>query len=318
MAGDSDFPPRNLSNDEELAKFAYDAAYGIPIYEQGYDWFWSVFQPAIERYEKSDDGDSDYLSWSYYCIGDVHDLNGASWAAIHAYRKAVSYDSNNGAAYREMAKCFSKLGLYPMAKKINDKARFEWPHDPDITSDREQIDSESKDEPMPLTPSEVAVADALEQLARKRPAQAIERLSSFQDQESLQVRLRAHGALEDIPAYFETWREYLVEADEMFFWPQDYFFMPEKVWCDPKIWSLFRHCGLPFGGWFSHYEGLDDKETQTATDPEFMALSTSDRIAKKLDYYIAYHGKDLDGLKALARGFPNWVELHTSILSLET
>ena len=98
----------------------------------------------------------------------------------------------------------------------------------------------------------------------------------------------------------------------------DHFFMPEKICDGPEIWKLWKESGLGFYGNFIVYDGLDNNENDIPTDSNFLKLSASDRIAKKVEYIFYCHAGNLNGLKTLRNKYPRWEELREEIKRLES
>ena len=70
----NDYLPRNLKTDEDLIYYFQDRNIS-DIYWLGYEWFWLVYMPALNRVIEKKSVDDETIAENYYLIGDVHDLS---------------------------------------------------------------------------------------------------------------------------------------------------------------------------------------------------------------------------------------------------
>lgn len=323
------YPPLNLKTDEEI--IAYINEHQVAgLHTQGYEWFWAVYMPALERVVDADEVDHETIAGNFYAVGDVHDFNNSPRVAITYYKRALDFDPDLNAAHREIASMYHRMGFIDAAIHHSDMALALWPDEKYAAAERIDIDADKTDpEPYFEKPDRPA-ALALNALARQDPLEAIKLLEGLGDIESLQTLTWAHGANQDFPAYLSTWETLLEKTKNIsikeakspiseskirFMWG-DYFFMPDKIWYGPKIWKLMIDSGRVFVDVGVH-EGLDDNNCDIATDDNFEELSYADQNAQKLEYYYYDRSNNLEGLKSIQIKYPNWKDLNASIAILE-
>lgn len=316
LLDDNSFPPRNLETDEEICLYISEHQ-GIKAHNQGYEWFWTVYMPALERVAKSGTLEPEIIANNFYGAGDVHDFNNAPKTAISLYKRALEFDPKMSTAHREIAVMNRRLGDFEDAIKHSNIALSMTPDSKFAIADREKIDAEKTEEAVSLTASEVAIAEALEALAQRNPKAAIQTLQGFKDKDSLQTLTWAYGADTNISAYLTTWKILVLQSREIEFHHSDWFFIPEELWYESEIWALWKDNNLTFKGVFMIYEGLDDASYETPIDEAFSKLNESDALAQKIEYIFYCQSENLNGLKSIQVKYPNWVELNEKIEMLE-
>lgn len=327
----NNFPPRNLKTDEEILE--YIAEHQVKaLHSDNFEWFWNIYIPACERVISSQSLSTEIIAENFYAIGDTHDFNNSPRVAIANYKRALKFDPELNAAHREIANMYRRLGFIDAAIHHSNLALALWPDEKSALADRENINAD-KNNPEPYFEDyNTPIAFARDALAQNDAPAAIKLLEGSSDLEGLKTLTWAYGAHQDYPKYLSTWKQLINKMRELpstgkspgqfeeniinFHWC-DHFFMPEKICDGPEIWKLWKESGFGFYGNFFVYDGLDNNENGIPTDSNFLKLSYSDRIAKKVEYLFYRHAGNLDGLKKLRDKYPRWEELNEEIKRLE-
>lgn len=319
---DNDFPPRNLESDTDI--IYYIAEHQVPrLYPQGYEWFWLVYMPALNRVVETGTVDAETLADNFYTVGDVHETNGACEAAIKAYKRALTLDPFMDSAHHEISCMYERLERYPEAIYHNDLALKLNPFDANSIAQRENLEF-GKDIPLEFSKSELASAKACEALARQNPQGAIDVLRGFDDVICLRTLTWAHGANLDVSAYFSTWKILIQKIRDLQvtknfqsqrpgildFKLGDIFFMPENIYSGHEIWGMWKDSGLEFTGFFTEFESLE-------ADRNYLKLSLTEKFMVKIQFYYFENSDDLEGLKTLHAKFPQWTDVTKAIKKLE-
>ncbi|MFC2954092.1 tetratricopeptide repeat protein [Marinicaulis aureus] len=298
--------PLEFETTDELLNFVSDG--GVPrAHAQGYEWFWTVLTPALNVAAPATQEEMDRLVDCHYVAGDVHDFNNAPLAAIEEYKKALSYDPDHAASYREIACMQERVGDLENALANIEKALELHPDEKCAVTDRECIlDSISDNQFCPRYKDGDICWQAYEALAKADPETALSFLAEPKDVDERRARLCALGALEKHDAYVSGWRKLLGEVSEIEFEQYDWFFIPEAVYEAPVIWKLFLDSGVRFGGVFSDFETLHGNE-------DYKSLSYDARIRLRMEYYLYDQSGDRAALKKLHNKYPEWSELAESL-----
>lgn len=298
--------PLEFETSEELLDFVSTG--GVPrTHAQGYDWFWTVLTPALQSANAKTKKEKARLADCHYVAGDVHDFNNAPLAAIEEYKKALYYDPEHAASYREIANMQERTGDLEGAMTNIEKALELDPDERCAITDRECIlDSISDKQFQPWFREGDIWWQAYEFLASAKPNEALRLLKTPKSLAETRAKICALGALERHDAYLGEWRKLLGKVAEIEFEQHDWFFIPNAVYQAPEIWKLFLESGVRFGGVFSVFETLD-------SDEHYKTLSYDARIRLRMEYYLYDQSEDLAGLKRLHETYPDWLELSETL-----
>lgn len=312
LRDDNSYPPRNLVSDEDILKYISEHQIAH-LHRQGFEWFWSIYMPALERAAKSGSISKGILADNYYVAGDVHEFNESPRTAITYYEKALKFDPDLNAAHREISRMYHRLGCLDAAIRHSDLALAIWPDEKHALADRVDLDEDVKSKDPYFENCDTPSAHALDALAQNKPQHAINILEGLTDKDALRALTWAYGAKGDVSAYLQTWRFLVLQLEEIWFSYRDWFFMPEDAWYEPEIWSIWLKGVSSYTGVFIVYPGLDDPLSNTPTDKNFSALTESEKISQKIQYIYFCQSENLEGLKAIEKNYPNWVELREKI-----
>jgi len=314
---ENNFPPRNLKTDEDI--LTYISEHQFPaLYRQGYEWFWDVYIPALERGAKKRFLSPEIIADNFYTAGDVHDVNDSPRVAISYYKRALEYDPELNAGHREIARMYHRLGFIDAALHHSELALALWPDEKMALADREDIDRDKNDPNAYYEKYDTPLALARDALAQNDAPRAIKLLETSNNLKTLRALTWAYGANRNVSAYLSTWRTLILQLNELNFTFEDFFFMPETVWDEAEIWTIWQKGVSSYSGVFTTYEGLDDDRAETEIDVNFKKLSYSQRVAQKIEYCLFCQSGNLSGLKEIHKKYPNWKELKETIERFET
>jgi len=248
LRDDNSYPPRNLVSDEDILKYISEHQIAH-LHRQGFEWFWSIYMPALERAAKSGSISKGILADNYYVAGDVHEFNESPRTAITYYEKALKFDPDLNAAHREISRMYHRLGCLDAAIRHSDLALAIWPDEKHALADRVDLDEDVKSKDPYFENCDTPSAHALDALAQNKPQHAINILEGLTDKDALRALTWAYGA----------------------------------------------------------------KGDNTPTDKNFSALTESEKISQKIQYIYFCQSENLEGLKAIEKNYPNWVELREKI-----
>jgi len=310
------FPPRNLKTNEEILE--YIAEHQFPaLYRQGCEWFWNIYMPALERVAKKQSLSTEVIADNFYTAGDVHFVNDSPREAITYYKKALEFDPALNAAHREIASMYHRLGFIDAAVYHSDLALALWPDEKSALADRENIDADKNDPASYFEDYNTPIAFARDALAQNDAPAAINLLEGASDVEELRALTWAYGANQNTAAYLNTWRILVLQLNEIKFTFEDLFFMPETVWYEADIWTIWQKGVTTYSGVFILYEGLDETKSDIPIDENFKNLSYSDQVAQKIEYCLYCQTSNWVGLREIYKKYPNWKELKETVENFE-
>lgn len=218
----------------------------VPLCLRGHAWLHATLVPAIERVEAAALAASDppardeELSHLCYLVADVHETRDAPRAAIAWYERSLRAWPEHAAAWRELGTCLLEMGERAAARLA---ALTALSLDPDDRWARSDLD-DVRDEVHPRHLAGDPRWAAREALARDRPADALAALADLDDSPAILLRAAARGVAGDhdgLLAELDRLRG-RPEAPEL---GEHWFFVPEPLWGDPRLWSRLE--ALPLG-----------------------------------------------------------------------
>lgn len=218
-----------------------------PLRDRGHAWLHGTLVPAIERVEAAALAASDppavdeALSHLCYLVADVHETRDAPRAAISWYERSLRAWPEHAAAWRELGTCHLEMGEPAPARLAALTALSLDPADHHARRDLEDLRD-------PGVGPRYLAGDprwaAREALARARAGEALAALADLDDSPAVLLRAEARGVAGDHDGL-------LAELDRLRGRPEApelgelWFFLPEPLWRDPRLW--LRLDALPLG-----------------------------------------------------------------------
>lgn len=295
-----------FDSNDEMFRFVSKEGVGL-THSQGYFWFWRKFMPALENAVASESCSNELIADCYYVAGDVHDFNAAPKAAIRCYKKALQFDPECNAAYREIASMLGRMGEYEKALSYSEKALALNPDDSHAIRDREEYVAENRLLP-PLFKKGDYVWAAYELLAASHPKAAMKALKKKKGARAKRAVIHCYGVLERTQDYLAAWKELVSSVAVLEFTYADWFFMEDSVYSKPDLWEIFLSSRAEYKGVFAVFAGLDESD-------RYRSLSTHEKIRLRLKYYVYVQSGDFERLRKLYVLYPEWVELREMLSS---
>lgn len=278
----------------------------------GFEWLRDIFSPAIEFAQNTFVDEERLIANCFYVLGDIYDFNGAPLAAINAYAKAIHYDNQFAAAYREMAGMYQGMGDYEKALQFIEIAVTLNPEERNALSDRKFIIEDLAQRPEPLYKKSDVIWQCNELLADFSCQQALSGLSNSMDIDSCKARARCYGALADNPHYLKEWDKLSESGLEVEFEYSDWFYMPEQIFDTPEVWhillSMYQRIKPNV---FVSLDSLYESE-------RYRNLERKEQYKLNIEFNIYRTEKNLDGLVSLLELYPNCLELKEVIDDLKS
>lgn len=264
----------------------------------GYEWFHDIYLPVLDKAAELSLISQENLSACYYIAGDVIEVNDAPKKALEYYFKALTFDPDCAATYREIARMFETLGKYSEALEYSDKALALDPDDEHAQNDRQVILMGGP----PFYEEDDILWKVCEHLANREVEDALKLLENTNNEGALRGKIYCHGALNEPNKYLKTWSELTKISDEIDLNLADWFYMPNHIYEATGIWTTLLSSEVEFSGFGGNIESLAKNET-------YLALNTNEQIRLSFQYEKYKTSKNIDGLKSLLDVYPEWVEL---------
>ncbi|QTA86375.1 tetratricopeptide repeat protein [Desulfonema magnum] len=274
----------------------------------GFKWLRDVFIPYIEIARNSCSYENFFIADCFYVLGDIYDFNEAPLAAAGAYSKAIEYDNEFAAAYREMAGMCQTMGNYKKAAELISIAVTLDPKDQYALSDQKIINKDlvQKTEPL-FKPSDI-IWQADELLAMSEFKKALSLLEHTQNAESCKARARCYGALSDCQNYINEWKSISDTYSEFEFRSSDWFYMPKQVFDSSEIWYiLFDSYKKIRPSVFISFNSLYESE-------KYRNLEESEKYKLIIEFNIYRTENNFKALNQLYQIYPAWSELKEFIV----
>jgi tetratricopeptide (TPR) repeat protein len=228
---------------------------------RGHAWLTHEYLPCLRRLARSQrKSDRLLASIGYYVLGDVHYVHDAPRAAIRAYRRCLSLDPNQAAAWREIGGCLQFTGEYIRARNALRKSVRVDPDDDLAESDLEGAEWDLRNPRPPLYREGDAYWESSELLASGRYSAALAILGRKVSSKARRWRARVYAAMHDGGRALREWRAIVAMGGRITIEEADCFFLRGAMWDLAEFWQMMleaasrcwnlcpcRHEGLPLG-----------------------------------------------------------------------
>lgn len=268
------------------------------ILNKGFHWFHYTILCNIER----SDIDNVYLSNLWYLIGDVYDMTDAPLKSLESYKKGISIDNTNYAAYREAAARLEAIGQYSEALQYIDKSLEIEPTDDCSISDKESIENNIQFNNEPLFMQGNLIWEMNENLANQEFELIIKELRSSSDIEFLKILARAYAALDKVDEYINVWNTIASLSSDFELDYGDWFYMSDKIYNNRRFWNLLKDinsCIKP--SVLIHYDSFDQN---------YPDINVKEKRIIICDFHLYRIDNNTKELSELKQRFPKWEELN--------
>lgn len=267
------------------------------ILNNGFHWFKDTILYNI----KKSDIDNTSLSDLWYLIGDVYDMTDAPLKALESYKRAITIDNTNYAAYREAASKLEAIGQYTEAFQYINKSLEIEPDDECSISDKRSIENNIRFNNEPLFTQGDLLWDMNEYLANQKFGLIIKELRNSSDIEFLKILARSYAALEKIDEYTDIWNSIASSFTNFELGYGDWFYISDKIYNHKKFWNLIKDINnFIKPSVFINYNSFDQN---------YPDINMKEKRRIFCDFHLFRIDNDTKRLNELKERFPKWEEL---------
>jgi tetratricopeptide (TPR) repeat protein len=272
-------------------------------HNNGFEWIKNTLIPHLEFAQQFLNHEKYLIADCFYVLGDVHDFNNAPKAAIKAYAKAIQYDHQFAAAYREMANMYSRIGNYEKATELISIAIHLEPDDKYALLDQEDIHQALEESKEPLYKESDKIWQCNELLANFQPQESLSLLQTTESVEYCKTSAQCYGALLDTQHYLKEWEKISQKNCEIEFKYADWFYMPETVFDSPEIWAIFLSISEKIKpSVFLSFDSLYQSEL-------YKNLNSNEQYKLLIEFNIYRTESNKEKLTQLYKTYPCWHDL---------
>ena len=209
------------------------------VQRNGFVWYRDKLMPAIEKAEILLPNHTELIADCYYVIGDTHDLNDAPLTAIKFYKKALSFDPNFAAVYREIGNMMLSMGQRENAISNLKKALSIDPEDENAKSDLANA-MEQYEKGEEVYEKGDQIWDSCELMANGHFEEVLTKLDGSSNIKELQILARSFGAINNHEEYLRTWNSIERTSGKLELNYADWFYLPAELYESDQIWIIFK------------------------------------------------------------------------------
>jgi len=274
------------------------------ILNQGYVWYRTRFEAALEVYEKTYEADDLYRD-SLFTALTVQDLLDAPRQATNTGYRLAEIFPEDGIVYLYLAELLARVGRSAEAVEAWENGLRlcgeppEWAYPPKDYL-REYVEGDP-------------IWEISELLIRYDPERALKVLEGRRGLRIRLARARALGALGDDRGVLEEWGAISRLKSPLQLDGSDWFYLPLTVYNSPQFWQLLLEIDetryLPGGVW-SFYQGLSAYGPDCVPRLRSEAWQRWELQSRRLgfQYELARTIQDAEAANQLAALYPEWTD----------